>query len=80
MLYSKYSHLESYPPIIKTHRKVYYWGRLSDVHGRRMILLLGPLGLTLAMLGFGLSKAFVTLVIFRALQGIFNGNIGTLLS
>ncbi|KAJ3851626.1 major facilitator superfamily domain-containing protein [Lentinula lateritia] len=55
---------------------VYYWGRLSDVHGRRMILLLGPLGLTLAMLGFGLSKAFVTLVIFRALQGIFNGNIG----
>ncbi|KAE9409480.1 MFS general substrate transporter [Gymnopus androsaceus JB14] len=55
---------------------VFYWGRLSDIHGRRRILLLGPLGLTIAMLGFGLSKEFVALVIFRALQGIFNGNIG----
>ncbi|KAJ3823878.1 major facilitator superfamily domain-containing protein [Lentinula raphanica] len=55
---------------------VYFWGRLSDIHGRRKILLMGPLGLTLAMLGFGLSKTFVALVIFRALQGIFNGNIG----
>ncbi|KAJ3725779.1 major facilitator superfamily domain-containing protein, partial [Lentinula raphanica] len=48
---------------------VYFWGRLSDIHGRRKILLMGPLGLTLAMLGFGLSKTFVAL-------GIFNGNIG----
>ncbi|KAJ3986143.1 major facilitator superfamily domain-containing protein [Lentinula detonsa] len=55
---------------------VYYWGRLSDIYGRRTILLIGPLGLTLAMLGFGLSKTFLALVIFRALQGIFNGNIG----
>lgn len=55
---------------------VFYWGRLSDIHGRRPILLLGPLGLTIAMLGFGLSKEFVALVVFRALQGIFNGNIG----
>ncbi|KAJ4487758.1 major facilitator superfamily domain-containing protein [Lentinula aciculospora] len=55
---------------------VYYWGRLSDNHGRRKILLLGPLGLTIAMLGFGLSKGFVALVLFRALQGIFNGNVG----
>lgn len=55
---------------------VYYWGRLSDIHGRRKVLLLGPLGLTAAMLGFGLSKEFAALVIFRAFQGIFNGNIG----
>ncbi|KAJ3995654.1 major facilitator superfamily domain-containing protein [Lentinula boryana] len=49
---------------------VYYWGRLSDIYGRRRILLIGPLGLTLAMLGFGLSKTFWALVIFRALQGV----------
>ncbi|KIK57652.1 hypothetical protein GYMLUDRAFT_45818 [Collybiopsis luxurians FD-317 M1] len=53
-----------------------YWGRLSDFYGRRAILLIGPLGLTFAMLGFGLSKAFAALVISRALQGVFNGNIG----
>jgi MFS family permease len=56
---------------------VFYWGRLSDNHGRRRILLFGPLGLTLAMLGFGLSKSFAVLVFFRACQGTFNGNIGT---
>ncbi|KAF9075117.1 major facilitator superfamily domain-containing protein [Rhodocollybia butyracea] len=55
---------------------VFYWGRLSDLYGRRKILLLGPLGLSIAMLGFGISKNFVALVIFRALQGMFNGNIG----
>ncbi|THU78760.1 MFS general substrate transporter [Dendrothele bispora CBS 962.96] len=53
-----------------------YWGRASDVIGRRPILLLGPLGLTLAMLGFGLSKTFWSLVLFRCFQGTFNGNIG----
>ncbi|KAF9050905.1 major facilitator superfamily domain-containing protein [Rhodocollybia butyracea] len=55
---------------------VFYWGRLSDLYGRRKILLLGPLGLSIAMLGFGISKNFVALVIFRAFQGMFNGNIG----
>ncbi|KAJ7880851.1 major facilitator superfamily domain-containing protein [Mycena leptocephala] len=37
---------------------VYQFGRLSDVYGRRPVLLLAPLGLGLAMLGFGLSKSF----------------------
>ncbi|KAF9075116.1 major facilitator superfamily domain-containing protein [Rhodocollybia butyracea] len=55
---------------------VFYWGRLSDLYGRRRILLLGPLGLSIAMLGFGISKNFVALVVFRAFQGMFNGNIG----
>lgn len=50
----------------------------SNHTGRRKILLLGPLGLSIAMLGFGISKNFVALVIFRAFQGIFNGNIGEL--
>ncbi|THU89792.1 MFS general substrate transporter [Dendrothele bispora CBS 962.96] len=53
-----------------------YWGRASDVVGRRPVLLLGPLGLTLAMLGFGLSKTFWSLVLFRCFQGTFDGNIG----
>ncbi|KAF5379711.1 hypothetical protein D9615_005711 [Tricholomella constricta] len=55
---------------------VFQWGRASDRFGRRPILLLGPLGLSLAMLSFGLSNNFWTLVVSRCMQGVFNGNIG----
>ncbi|KAJ6549461.1 major facilitator superfamily domain-containing protein [Mycena sp. CBHHK59/15] len=52
------------------------FGRASDRYGRRPVLLFGPLGLALSMLGFGLSKRFWSLVVFRCFQGAFNGNIG----
>ncbi|KAJ6589490.1 major facilitator superfamily multidrug-resistance, DHA1 sub-family [Mycena capillaripes] len=55
---------------------VVYFGRASDRYGRRPVLLFGPVGLALSMLGFGLSKRFWSLVVFRCLQGAFNGNIG----
>ncbi|KAK7037835.1 hypothetical protein VNI00_010796 [Paramarasmius palmivorus] len=55
---------------------VFQWGRAADRYGRRPILLLGPLGLGVAMLGFGLSRTFWPLVVFRAAQGVFNGNVG----
>ncbi|KAJ6577492.1 major facilitator superfamily domain-containing protein [Mycena capillaripes] len=55
---------------------VFQFGRLSDIYGRRPILLLGPLGLGISMLGFGLSKTFWWLFFFRCIQGACNGNIG----
>jgi len=55
---------------------VYHWGRASDFYGRKPILLIGPLGLAFAVLGFGLSKSFWGMVIARAAMGVFNGNIG----
>ncbi|KAF8217624.1 major facilitator superfamily multidrug-resistance, DHA1 sub-family [Mycena galopus ATCC 62051] len=55
---------------------VYSWGHASDRFGRRPILLLGPLGLALSLIGFGASKTFASLVFWRSLQGVFNGNIG----
>ncbi|KAJ7034582.1 major facilitator superfamily multidrug-resistance, DHA1 sub-family [Mycena alexandri] len=55
---------------------VYSWGRASDRFGRRPILLLGPLGLSFSLLGFGWSKTFGSLLLFRAANGVFNGNIG----
>ncbi|KAJ7083615.1 major facilitator superfamily multidrug-resistance, DHA1 sub-family [Mycena belliarum] len=55
---------------------VFQFGRLSDVYGRRPVLLIGPLGLALSMLGFGLSKKYWSLFFFRCLQGACNGNIG----
>jgi MFS family permease len=52
------------------------WGKLSDRIGRKPPLVLGTLGLAAAMTGFGLSTSFVPLLVFRSLQGVFNGNIG----
>lgn len=55
---------------------VFHWGWMSDRLGRKPVLLLGPIGLSFAMLSFGFSKHFWTLVASRFLQGVFNGNIG----
>ncbi|KAF9262452.1 MFS general substrate transporter [Marasmius fiardii PR-910] len=55
---------------------VLHWNRASDRIGRRPILLLGPLALSVAMLAFGLSKTFWQLVVSRCVQGVFNGILG----
>ena len=55
---------------------VVFWGMASDRFGRRSILIFGPLGLSISMLGFGASTQFWSLVMFRFFQGVFNGNMG----
>ncbi|PPR03542.1 hypothetical protein CVT24_007029 [Panaeolus cyanescens] len=55
---------------------VVQWGYLADRVGRRPVLLIGPLGLAFSMVFFGMSTTFWPLVVFRCLQGVFNGNIG----
>ena len=55
---------------------VVFWGMASDRFGRRSVLIFGPLGLSITMLGFGASTQFWSLVMFRFFQGVFNGNIG----
>ncbi|KAJ6455388.1 major facilitator superfamily domain-containing protein [Mycena sanguinolenta] len=55
---------------------VLLWGMASDRFGHRRILLIGPFGLALAMLGLGMSRTFWPWVFFRFMQGSFNGNIG----
>jgi len=55
---------------------VVQWGYLSDRYGRRPILVIGPLGLALSLFFFGISTSFWPLVVFRCLQGTFNGNVG----
>jgi MFS family permease len=65
------------------------WGRLSDRHGRRPILLIGLMGSTFSYMLFGLAEypGFATglgfadpvpvLLISRILAGIFGATIGT---
>ncbi|KAL0952962.1 hypothetical protein HGRIS_007173 [Hohenbuehelia grisea] len=55
---------------------VLLWGRASDRVGRKPILLMGMIGLSVSMLWFGLSTQYPSLVLARAAQGVFNGNVG----
>ncbi|KAF8245398.1 MFS general substrate transporter, partial [Wilcoxina mikolae CBS 423.85] len=54
------------------------WGRLSDRVGRKPCLLLGLLGTTISVLGFGFASNFRTALTFRILGGCLNGNVGVL--
>ena len=55
-----------------------FWGRLSDKHGRKPILLTGIAGTGISMLVFGFARDLPTALIGRALGGMLNGNIGVL--
>lgn len=55
---------------------VLQWGRASDRIGRKPVLLAGLLGLTLSMVGFGLSTKYWALILSRCAEGALNGNIG----
>ncbi|MCB0393691.1 MAG: MFS transporter, partial [Bdellovibrionales bacterium] len=51
------------------------WGRLSDVYGRRPILLMSLLGSTLAHLGFAFASDLWMLFVARTIAGLFGANI-----
>ncbi|KAL1660901.1 major facilitator superfamily domain-containing protein [Schizophyllum commune] len=59
---------------------VLHWSRTSDRVGRKPVILIGLLGLSLSMYCFGLSKTFLGLVLSRGLNGALNGNIGVIKS
>ncbi len=51
------------------------WGRLSDRHGRRPVLLISILGSCLSQLGYALAPSFTWLVVARAIAGVCGANI-----
>jgi MFS family permease len=55
---------------------VMYWSRLSDIIGRKPILLLGTAALAVSMVSFGLSKTFWGLVVSRCIFRALNSNAG----
>lgn len=59
---------------------VLHWSRLSDIVGRKPVLLIGLFCLSSSMCCFGLSTTYWGLVISRCFNGALNGNIGILKS
>ncbi|TFK55183.1 MFS general substrate transporter [Heliocybe sulcata] len=59
---------------------IYQWARLSDVIGRRPVIILGTVGIAFTSLIFGLSKSLVGVLVARGLAGIFCGNISVIQS
>ncbi|KAI0053845.1 MFS general substrate transporter [Auriscalpium vulgare] len=57
---------------------IYQWAKLSDVVGRRPVIFLGVLGMTLASAVFGLSRSLASLLIIRCIAGLFSGNIAVI--
>ncbi len=53
------------------------WGRLSDRHGRRPIILMSLAGSVLSYFLFAVSHTLWLLILSRALAGIFAANIST---
>ncbi|MEK7705679.1 MAG: MFS transporter [Myxococcota bacterium] len=51
------------------------WGRLSDRIGRRPVLLVSIAGNVIALIGFGLARSYVWLLLARLAAGAFTANI-----
>ncbi|KAK3678559.1 hypothetical protein LTR78_001857 [Recurvomyces mirabilis] len=56
------------------------WGRAADSErmGRKKVILVGLLGTSIGVLGFGFSSSFAQAVVWRAIGGALNGNIGVM--
>ncbi|KAG2039912.1 major facilitator superfamily domain-containing protein [Suillus americanus] len=53
----------------------FHWSRLSDLVGRKPILLIGLTGISISMYSFGLSRIFWSVILSRCLCGALNGNV-----
>ncbi|KAF3187859.1 hypothetical protein TWF225_004078 [Orbilia oligospora] len=54
------------------------WGRLSDIYGRKPVIMMGLLGTTIASFGLAFSKSFYWAVGMRMMAGGSNATTGVL--
>ncbi|RLV92131.1 putative membrane protein [Spathaspora sp. JA1] len=54
------------------------WGKASDRHGRKPILLCGLAGTSLSIIIFGFSPNYYVAIFARSLMGCLNGNVAVL--
>jgi MFS family permease len=59
---------------------IYHWAKLSDIVGRRPVVLVGSIGMGVMTLLFGLSQNLTSVMITRSLNGLFAGNIAVVQS
>lgn len=52
-----------------------FWGRISDITGRKPAILIGLLGTLTTLLLFGFSTQLWMAICARALSGLVNGNV-----
>ncbi|MGY5876871.1 MAG: MFS transporter, partial [Candidatus Thorarchaeota archaeon] len=52
-----------------------YWGGVSDVHGRKPLLMIGMAGYVILLLLFGMAQNWIHLLIIRALQGVVSAMV-----
>ncbi|KAH7889900.1 major facilitator superfamily domain-containing protein [Phlebopus sp. FC_14] len=57
---------------------IYQWAHLSDVIGRRPVILAGMLGLATTTVMFGLSKSLAGVLFARCVGGLFSGNVAVI--
>jgi len=55
-----------------------YWGGLSDIVGRKPVLLIGCLGTVLSLMIVGFASNIWVALAGRAIGGFLNGNIGVI--
>jgi MFS transporter, DHA1 family, tetracycline resistance protein len=54
-----------------------FWGRMSDLFGRRQVLLITIFGTSVTLCGMGFANDLTTLFAMRILAGFFGANIST---
>ncbi|KAG1798088.1 major facilitator superfamily domain-containing protein [Suillus plorans] len=57
---------------------IFHWSQLSDHIGRKPVILIALLAISVSMFSFGLSKTFLDLVISRVVCGAFDASNGIL--
>ncbi|KAG1872085.1 MFS multidrug-resistance DHA1 sub-family [Suillus tomentosus] len=53
---------------------IFYWSQLSDHIGRKPVILIALLAISISMFSFGLSKTFFALVVSRVVSGAFDAS------